>query len=187
MTLRKDRSIDIFAVDPGEAWCGFAWFHLVRPGPHQCDCPFGCSSNGAVRLLQCLTFRPPDECFDYLDTNLHRASVLVLERFRLYPWMARQQGFSSFGTAESIGVIKRIARRLDVPVVLQDAAGNLKDGRAFASTWGFPMVERKLGSGRYTYFGPDFDLPGKPHRRDAAAHGCSYIGGSGKFDRYLPA
>jgi hypothetical protein len=122
------------------------------------------------------------DLIEYLETNIRYASVIVVERFQLYPWMARQQGFSTFGTAETIGMIKYLAGRYDIPVRLQDAARNLKEGRGRAADWGFDMVERKLGSGRFVYRGPDFNLPGQPHRRDAASHGAQYCGSSGAYE-----
>jgi hypothetical protein len=88
--------------------------------------------------------------------------------------MARQQGFSEFPTAQCVGIVKYIASRRDVQVHMQDAKGNLKQGRAQAQKIGFRMVQRRLGNGKYAYRGPDFDLPGKPHRRDAAAHGVRF-------------
>jgi hypothetical protein len=168
-----------FAIDPGEAHCGFAWFDLLEenePTGHQCDC-MDHSSDYRLSLYRCMTFKPY-ELAEYLETNLFRATALIIERFQLYPWMARQQGFSEFGTSEAIGIYSWIARKLDIKVVRQDAAGNKKDGRAWAEKAGFKMVNRKLGSGKWTYFGPDFDLPGQPHRRDAAAHGLAYLCGN---------
>lgn len=173
---------NIFAVDPGEVYCGFAWVRLYRAAPHQCDCPFGCSSDGAVRIRHCVTFSPPLELFNYLEANLRHAGVLVIEEFRLYPWMARQQGFSTFGTSETIGVCKWLARRAQVPVVMQPTAKTLKDGRRRADEWGFPMIPAVIGSGRYAEPCPDFgQLRGKPHRRDAAAHAIEYIGSTGLY------
>lgn len=171
----------VTAVDPGSAWRGFAELMVQSPGP----CPPGCldhSTDLRLHLLRCHTYSKADELYDDLSCNLWRSHRLVLERFRLYPWMARQQGFSEFGTAECLGVCKYIADKVGIPYVLQDPAGNMKDGRQYALQDGFKMVDRKLGSGKYTYYGPDFDLPGKPHRRDAAAHAVNYAHVSGLLD-----
>lgn len=178
---------NIFAVDPGEAKCGFAWVRLYpRPvtHPHNAsgvdDTCYDCSSDNRLHLWRCFTTKPM-ELADYLETNLWRARVLVIERFQLYPWMARQQGFSTFGTAESIGVYKRIADKVGIPYVMQDASGNKKSGRRRAKDYGFRMVDRKLGSGKFVYYGPDFDLPGKLDRRDAAAHAIEWVGACGLY------
>lgn len=176
---------ELFAIDPGQSKAGFAWFQLQSPRHrddlrHQCDCVTH-SADGLLRLLFCINFPSPALLIEFLETNLRRADTVVCERFQLYPWMARQQGFSEFGTAETIGVIKYLCGRLRVPYVPQDAARSKKDGRTWGVKAGFPMVERKLGSGRWTYYGPDIDLPGLQDRRDAWAHGMTYLCGSGRY------
>jgi hypothetical protein len=182
-----NKNKNVFAVDPGESKSGFAWFKLFAAPEFHPHSPLGTdgvcyddSADHRLHLWRCFTV-PPWELADYLETNLWRADALVIERFQLYPWMARQQGFSTFGTAESIGIYRRIAHKVGVPVYLQDAARNKKSGRTRANAWGFRMVDRKLGSGKFVYYGPDFDLPGKLDRRDAAAHGCEFIGANGWF------
>jgi hypothetical protein len=186
--LPTDRSKNVFAVDPGEAKSGFAWLQLLAvPARHPHsnlgadDRCYDDSSDHRLHIRRCFTVSPWDLA-DYLETNLWRADVLVIERFQLYPWMARQQGFSTFGTAESIGIYKRIAHKVGIPVHLQDASGNKKNGRRRARDWGFKMVDRKLGSGKFVYYGPDFDLPGKLDRRDAAAHACEFVGATGLYE-----
>lgn len=163
----------VVAIDPGDSWCGLALFCLDRDGRHQCDC-LDCSRGGKVRLCEALTLEP-NQLYIWLETNLRTLHSIVLERYQLYPWLARQQGFSEFPTAQCVGVVGYLADRSQVPVYKQDAKGNLKEGRAQAAKIGFDMADRKLGSGRFAYRGPDFArLPGKPHRRDAAAHGVRF-------------
>lgn len=171
-----------WAIDPGESKAGLAWFHLY-PRPCPVDDGLMHSTDRRLYLYRCILFRTIPALIEYTETNLHYARHLAIEEFRLYPWLARQQGFSSFGTAETIGVLKYIARRTGVPFTMQSASGSKKDGRKFAQQWGFPMRDRKLGSGKYTYYGPDFDIPGLQDPRDAAAHGCAYLGG---HDIYKP-
>lgn len=181
----RTRPYECFAIDPGQSKAGFAWFQLQYPRArddlrHQCDC-VSHSKDGRLRLFRCINFPSTSALIEYLETNLHRADVCVTERFRLYPWMARQQGFSEFGTAETIGVIKYLCDRYLVPYVPQDASQNKVEGRKWGVRAGFPMVERKLGSGRFVYRGPDIDLPGLQDKRDAWAHGMTYICGSGRY------
>lgn len=163
----------IAAVDPGESWCGLAEFSLAPLG----GCLLGDgfvdqSRRGKIRLMRCRTLRPHD-LYGELEKLAPLLHALVLERYSLYPWMAREQGFSELLTAQCVGVVTDIAvRRFGVPVFeLQDAKGTLRGGRAIADKAGFRMKDRALGSGRWKYRGPDFDLPGRPHRRDAASHG----------------
>ncbi len=46
-------------------------------------------------------------------------SVIVLERFNLYPGMAKSLAWNSFYPCEVIGVIKYMAMQLDIPIVEQ--------------------------------------------------------------------
>ena len=161
----------IAAVDPGDSWGGLSEIDLAPLGGRLLGNGFvDQSRRGKIRLMQCRTLRP-DDLLDELDRMAPRLHWLVVERYSLYPWMAREQGFSEMLTPQMIGAIKWIARRHGVPVELQDSKGTLKAGRAIAKQAGFRMKDRVLGSGQWKYRGPDFDLPGKPHRRDSASHG----------------
>lgn len=172
-TGQVKRVYRLAAVDPGESWAGLAEFDLAPLG----GCLIGDgfvdqSRRGKIRLMRCRTLRPRD-LYGELDRLAPLLHAVVLERYQLYPWMAREQGFSELLTAQCVGVVTDIAvRRFAVPVFeLQDAKGCLKEGRRHAERAGFRMKPRVLGSGRWKYRGPDFDLPGQPHRRDAASHG----------------
>jgi hypothetical protein len=159
------------AIDPGDAWCGLSEFDLAPGGGRLLGDGFvDQSRHGKIRLMRCRTLKPWDLC-DELDRLIPLIDFVVMERFSLYPWMAREQGFSEMKTAQMVGVVKWICRKQDVPVTLQDAKGTLRAGRTWAKQAGFKMKDRVLGSGQWKYRGPDFDLPGKPHRRDSASHG----------------
>lgn len=45
--------------------------------------------------------------------------IIVLERFNLYPGMAKSLAWNSFYPCEVIGVIKYVAMRMDIPIVEQ--------------------------------------------------------------------
>jgi hypothetical protein len=165
----------IAAIDPGDAWGGLSEIDLAPLGGRLLGTGFvDQSTRGKIRLMQCRTLRPED-LLDELDKIAPQLHAVILERFSLYPWMAREQGFSEMLTPQMIGVVKWIARSHKVPVYLQDSKGVLKSGRTAALQAGFKMKDRVLGSGQWKYRGPDFDLPGKPHRRDSASHGMWWI------------
>lgn len=161
------------AIDPGDAHVGIARFTAALGPPYRVRDCVDQSSSGDLRLDECVTLSPRD-AISWLETRVRRFRAVVLEEYRLYPWLAREQGFSDLPTAQLVGVIRYIAARVDVPVYLQSAKNNLKDGRAEAKSHGFAMVDRQLGHGKYAYRGPDFSLPGPPHRRDAASHGVRF-------------
>jgi hypothetical protein len=162
------------AVDPGDNWCGYSVLDLAPLGGRLAGGGFvDQSRRGRIRLVTCETL-DPDTLYTRLEQVAPALYCIVLERFSLYPWLAREQGFSELLTAQCVGVVKFIAGRAGTPCYLQDAKGCLKEGRTAAAASGFRMKDRALGSGRFRYRGPDFDLPGKPHRRDSAAHGVYF-------------
>lgn len=78
----------VIAIDPGEVHCGVALFEDGL-----------CADTwemGPAALLKWLKRMLRAQCVD----------VLVVEQFRLYPWMAEQQSFSSLPTVEVIGVLR---------------------------------------------------------------------------------
>lgn len=153
----------VWAFDPGDTSTGFAEGTVSK---------YGIKINRTATMLrpqvldelQVLSFDMPEPKVD----------LFVVERYQLYPWMARQQGFSEFETPQLIGVIKYIASLLHIPVVMQTASVK-KKGRSLAWDHGVrPMDTRSLGSGKGAYKGPDFGkLRGNgmtQHERDALAH-----------------
>lgn len=186
-TATEKRVYRIAAVDPGESWCGLAEFDLAPLGGRLLGDGFvDQSRRGKIRLMRCRTLTPAS-LYGELEKLAPTLHAVILERYSLYPWMAREQGFSELLTAQCVGVVTDIAvRRCQVPVfILQDAKGVLKGGRAAAKQAGFRMKDRVLGSGRFRYRGPDFDLPGRPHRRDAAAHGVFFAANNKQWSPLL--
>jgi hypothetical protein len=171
--MASDRSYLVLAVDPGETWCGLAYFRLFPGGSSFKSGYLDRSAKGQIVLQDAVT-HSPERLYRALEEALPQAHHVVLERYSLYPWLAREQGYSELLTAQCVGVVRYLSSRADVPLTQQDAKGNLKEGRALAKKHGFKMKDRVLGSGRFKYRGPDFDLPGRPHRRDAASHGVRW-------------
>lgn len=104
-----ERTLDhaqVLAIDPGGVHCGMAWFE----------------DGACVRVED----TSPDLCIDLANHWMLQphAQTLVIEEFRLYPWMAAQQSFSTFATVETIGALK-LARRWNAPhieLVMQPAS-----------------------------------------------------------------
>lgn len=75
---------------------------------------------------------------DHLEVaNLIRAAqpdIVVLERFNLYPQMAKSLSWNSFYPCETIGAIKVVCMDLKIPVVEQ-APGIKKFFGGFQSDW----------------------------------------------------
>lgn len=145
----------LLAIDPGET-CGVASVWL---GPRN------------VKPLEVYA-QKPGFVYAVLEDQHRRAlpyDAVVVEEFRLYPWLAQSQGFSTLPTVKCIGVIEYLCAKQDVPIYLQ-RADIKKEARSIAQCLGWPMKERSLGSGKGKYRGPDFDYPGAQHPRDALAH-----------------
>ena len=104
-----ERTLDhaqLLAIDPGGAHCGMAWYQ----------------DGTCVRVEE----HTPDVCVDLAHHWMLQphAQVLIIEEFRLYPWMADTQSFSTFATVEIIGALKT-ARRWVAPhieLVMQPAS-----------------------------------------------------------------
>lgn len=90
--------IKILCLDPGEStgWVLGTEEKAIRGGT--------CKRNH-LEVAQLLIDEKPD--------------VIVLERFNLYPGMAKSLAWNSFYPCEVIGVIKYIAMSTDVPIVEQ--------------------------------------------------------------------
>lgn len=133
----------IISIDPGDSHVGFAvWEHgeLIR----------------WVKLS-------PQATISELESvqGLDILSTVVVESYRLYPWLAHQQGYSALKTPQLIGVIKYLAWKSGADVVEQNATIKAK---AFA---GMAMA--------------GFTMPRtNQHVRDAIAHGWWYITKGGK-------
>lgn len=76
------------------------------------------------KLDVCGTFRNEPEAVDTLLSTIeeHDPAEIVIEAFRLYPWMAKTQSWSTFETVEVIGTIKHWAWQHGYPVIMQPAA-----------------------------------------------------------------
>lgn len=96
-------------------------------------------------------------------------NAIVIEAYRLYPELAREQGYSDFPTVKVIGVVEYIAELRGIEVFVQGADVK-KRARRIGERGGMPGKERMLGAGRGRYRGWDFDGPSQ-HERDATAHG----------------
>lgn len=145
----------VLAIDPGHT-CGVA---IVRLGK-------------TVQVPNTVESVSPGHVVDLLERPTvpgREWDIVIVEEFRLYPWLARSQAFSDFKTVEVIGVIKYLTAKHNLPLYMQQA-GIKKEARSLAEDHGWPMVERSLGSGKGKYRGPDFDFRGQQHGRDALAH-----------------
>lgn len=88
----------ILALDPGEStgWCFQAVSGTVYGGTARKD---------HLEVAQLIRIARPD--------------IVVLERFNLYPQMAKALSWNSFYPCETIGVIKVVCMELRIPVVEQ--------------------------------------------------------------------
>lgn len=144
----------VLAIDPGET-CGVA---LVESDP----------SPYILAVDTC----EPATAVAWVGAGY--ADIVVIEAFRLYPWMARMLGFSNLRTVEVIGQLKAKAAEVGV-LVEEQPATDKRPGRDYAVSLGLGMRDRKLGKGKFAYTGPDFAYPGPQHHRDALAHAFAFL------------
>jgi len=106
---RQYRNGTVLAIDPGGVHCGMAWF------------------NNAVCIR--VEEHTPNDCVDLTSHWLRQAGTeaLVIEEFRLYPWLAAAQSFSTFETVETIGALKTVHRWLGGGVALAMQPASIKE------------------------------------------------------------
>lgn len=153
--------IEVVAIDPGDGHNGVV---TANVGP------------GGVSVTRAKEINDRYDLFTYI--RYYDPEVLIIEEYRLYPWQARNQGFSEFPTAQIIGVLDYLAHENGLTLHKQKAAVK-KEARTMARARGIPMADRALGSGKGAYRGPDFDAAwikrewgckSSQHVRDAMAH-----------------
>ena len=86
-------------IDPGSSYTGVAL--------------------GSPEIFETLTLGP-DEAGGWLESLFETGQVraAACEEFKLYPWMADEQGFSELRVVEVIGVVKYLTRKHDIPLVM---------------------------------------------------------------------
>lgn len=143
------------AMDPGDVHCGTAYLTARRlPAP--------------ILFVHWTRDLKPEAADDLLEA----ASVdgWAVEAFRLYPELAREQGYSDFPTVQRIGVAKHIARKRGVWCVIQGADIKKKARRIGERICPSQGSIRMIGTGRGRYRGWDWNAPTQ-HERDAISHG----------------
>lgn len=144
------------AIDPG--------------GVHQGVAYFTTTSRGLMRHWT------RDLSRSQLETLVETAAVdgWVVEEFRLYPELAREQGYSDFPTCEMIGVLDYVSRKRGLVMVRQGASVKSKSRSLGARVAQHLGEVRRIGTamGRAKY-GWDYNAPSQ-HERDATAHGVWY-------------
>lgn len=160
--------LNLLAIDPGDVHQGVSYFEIDIAGPTVEEFLASPGEGGVPTLRRHWT---RDLSRQNLLDLVETASVdaIVVEEFRLYPDMARQQGYSDFKTSKVIGVLEFIAYKRGLPCYIQGASLK-KKARRIGERLGFPGKERWIGTGRGRYWGWDFDGPSQ-HERDATAHG----------------
>ena len=123
----------LISIDPGDSHVGYAEWESGKLTKYEKHTPSS--------LISELESKAPGS-----------VETVVVEAFRLYPWLAQQQGFSALKTPQLIGVIKYLSNYLGADLVEQGA--NIKKP-AFAA-----MASE------------EFQLPKtNQHVKDAIAHG----------------
>ncbi len=131
----------ILSIDPGDAHTGVA---ISRGGVPETQTWEGDLCEAMTQFSSTVAWLEPD--------------VVLLEEFRLYPWLAMEQGYSDFATSQLIGAIKWYCYCHQRKLVMTQTA-NKKP--AFAIMRGRGHV-----------------LPGKnQHEKDAVAHIYHYTKG----------
>lgn len=153
--------LNFLSIDPGDVHQGIGYFEI--------DWTLNVETNETEPTLWRHWTRDLDRATLFELAETADVDAFIIEAFRLYPELAREQGYSEFLTPQTIGVLRYIARRRHIPYFIQGADVK-KKARRIGERLGFPGSIRMLGSGRYRYRGWDFQGPSQ-HERDATGHG----------------
>jgi hypothetical protein len=155
---KKDNITRIMSIDPGDVHNGIAIGNL---DPDE--------EEGRQLKIRWQAdwdrFKLIAEMEEYLNSQVVRVDAILIEKFVLYPWMARQQGFSEFPTVKIIGIIEYFAGRLDVPLIKMDTSN--KNPAVAVARANQPRLLKTYGNrakGKVYFTGSN------EHERDALAH-----------------
>lgn len=125
----------LIAVDPGEKHCGVA--------------VWGVSDQRTVTLN-------PEELFVFIRDRLPKIDVLVVEAYRVYPWV--DHAFAAVATVEVIGVLRYLWKDYEGEVVWAEQDATIKKPtEKILRAKGIKLVGRNR------------------HERDAELHGHHYL------------
>lgn len=157
----RDPILNFLAVDPGDVHQGTGYFEIDWSYNRVTDVGDPTLIRHWTRDLK------SDPLFRLVEES--PLDAVIIEEYRLYPELAREQGYSDFQTTQNIGVLKYICDRRGIPYFMQGASIK-KKARRIGERLEFPGSIRMIGTGRSKYRGWDFDGPSQ-HERDATAHG----------------
>lgn len=173
---RFEGAIRLIAVDPGDRHCGVASFSVSQARTARCERSIEVTPATLVDLFEQDMFHKIGQV-ERGVLSPEPVDVFVVEQFRLYPWMAREQGYSDFPTSRLIGKLEYLAERSGTRLYLQ-GADIKKRSIAQVRRWvdDVPPPQRgsdpeivRLSSGRYDFVGRN------QHCRDAVAHGWYWL------------
>lgn len=144
----------LLAIDPGDVHNGVAYLQ--------------------IRDIDVVRHWTADVSMRTLESLVESANIdmVVIEEFRLYPELAREQGYSDFPTVERIGIVKYIVRKRGLThAAFVQGAGVKRQARRIGERLAPEQGKvRMLGSARSRYQGWDYNAKTQ-HERDATAHG----------------
>lgn len=128
----------VISIDPGDSHVGYAEWEQKT-------------------LTRWCKITPPQAVIE-IENRIGTGTLatLVIESYRLYPWLAQQQGYSELKTPQLIGVLKYLAWKAGANVIEQNA------------------TIKKRAFDKMTQDG--YEMPKtNQHVRDAIAHGYWYL------------
>lgn len=100
-----------------------------------------------------------DKSYQVIDTIVTtQPSIVIVEKFVLYPWRAKMQGWSDLPAVQIIGVIKTVCDHLGIPLKFQYANQRKFVPQALIDRTSMRELGKK-----------------KEHARDAALHVLYYV------------
>lgn len=123
-----------------------------------------------------------EELEEYRNSQVTRVDAVLCEKFVLYPWMARQQGFSEFLTPQMIGIISYLVGLLDVPLIMTNTSN-----KKLAVDVARPIQPKLLRTYPNRKAGKVYFAGSNEHERDALAHMAWFAWRDQRSPLYRPA
>lgn len=121
------------------------------------------------------------ELEEYQNSQVTRVDAVLIEQFVLYPWMAREQGYSEFPTVKIIGIVEYLVGMLDVPLLKMKTSN--KDPAVAVARSHQPRLLRTYPNRKK---GKVYFIGSNEHERDALAHLCWFAWRDKRSPLYQP-
>jgi hypothetical protein len=155
---KRDNLTRILSIDPGDRHNGVCTGTLDPDAPEGLQLKVRWQGDWDEHKLV-------SELEEYQNSQVARVDAVLIEQFVLYPWLAREQGYSEFPTVQIIGIVRYLVSLLDVPLIKTQTSN--KDKAVAVARFHQPKLLRTYPNRKK---GKVYFIGSNEHERDALAH-----------------